>query len=165
MLCSVRRTYLVLLVNQASTYSCSLLINIHTKTVSLCHSNTSSSNKCLKCPQQQLGKPARRPYHTSSAASTFDADRREWTSVVVWPIDEKSRSVTLMVIIVIIIATTMFMVLSSWPKSLREFTQFIRVCRLSAGWPPTPDQANRLPPKIGSYHPHPPSPLLLLLSR
>ena len=28
-------------------------------------------------------------------------------------------------IIIIIIATTMFMVLSSWPKSLREFTQFI----------------------------------------
>ena len=42
-------------------------------------------------------------------------------------------------------------------------------CRLSAGWPPTlrPSQSTWAvsPPKIGSYHPHPPSPLLLLLSR
>jgi len=41
-------------------------------------------------------------------------------------------------------------------------------CRLSAGWPPTlsPSQSTGAvsPPKIGSYHPHPPSPLLLLLS-
>ena len=41
-------------------------------------------------------------------------------------------------------------------------------CRLSAGWPPTlrPSQSTWAvnPPKIGSYHPHPPSPLLLLLS-
>jgi len=44
------------------------------KTVSLCHSKTSSSLNCLKCPQQQLSKPARRPHRTSSAASTFDAD-------------------------------------------------------------------------------------------
>ena len=29
------------------------------------------------------------------------------------------------ILIIIIITTTMFMVLSSWPKSLREFTQFI----------------------------------------
>ena len=37
-------------------------------------------------------------------------------------------------------------------------------CRLSAGWPPTlrPSQSTWAlsPPKIGSYHPHPPSPLL-----
>jgi len=50
------RTYIILLVNQASTYSCSLL--------SLCHSKTGSSKKCLKCPQQQLSKPAGRPHHT-----------------------------------------------------------------------------------------------------
>ena len=41
-------------------------------------------------------------------------------------------------------------------------------CSLSAGWPPTlrPSQSTWAvsPPKIGSYHPHPPSPLLLLLS-
>jgi len=41
-------------------------------------------------------------------------------------------------------------------------------CRLSAGWPPTPRPSQSTsavsPPKIGSYHPHPPSPLLLLLS-
>jgi len=41
-------------------------------------------------------------------------------------------------------------------------------CRLSAGWPPTlrPSQSTSAvsPPKIGSYHPYPPSPLLLLLS-
>ena len=42
-------------------------------------------------------------------------------------------------------------------------------CRLSAGWPPTlrPSQSTWAvsPPKIGSYHPHSPSPLLLLLSQ
>ena len=41
-------------------------------------------------------------------------------------------------------------------------------CRLSAGWLPTlrPSQSTWAvsPPKIGSYHPHPPSSLLLLLS-
>ena len=41
-------------------------------------------------------------------------------------------------------------------------------CRLSAGWPPTlrPSQSTWAvsPPKTGSYHPHPPSPLLLLPS-
>jgi len=41
-------------------------------------------------------------------------------------------------------------------------------CRLRAGWPPTlrPSQSTWVVSllKIGSYHPHPPSPLLLLLS-
>jgi len=41
-------------------------------------------------------------------------------------------------------------------------------CRLSAVWPPTlrPSQSTWAvsPPKTGSYRPHPPSPLLLLLS-
>ena len=41
-------------------------------------------------------------------------------------------------------------------------------CRLSAGWPPTlrPSQSTWAvsPPKIDSYCPHPPSPVLLLLS-
>ena len=41
-------------------------------------------------------------------------------------------------------------------------------CRLSARWPPTLRTSQSTwavsPPKIGSYHPHPPSPLLLLLS-
>jgi len=37
------QTYLVLFVNQASTYSCSLLIIIHIITASLFHSKTSSS--------------------------------------------------------------------------------------------------------------------------
>jgi len=32
------------------------------KIVSLCHSNTSCSKNCLKCPQQQLRKPARSPH-------------------------------------------------------------------------------------------------------
>jgi len=36
---------------------------------------------------------------------------------------EKSRII--IIIIIMIITTTMFMVLSSWPKLLREFTQFI----------------------------------------
>ena len=46
----IHRTYLVLLVNQASTYSCSLLIIIILKAVSLCHSKTSFSKKpCFKC--------------------------------------------------------------------------------------------------------------------
>jgi len=61
-----------------------------------------------------------------------------------------------------------FMVLSSWPESLREFTRFTDECRLSAGWPPTlrPSQSTWAvsPLKTDSYHPHPPSPLLLLLS-
>jgi len=35
-------TFLVLLVDQASTYSCSLLIIIHIRTVSLCHSKPCS---------------------------------------------------------------------------------------------------------------------------
>ena len=38
-------------------------------------------------------------------------------------------------------------------------------CRLSAGWQPTPRPSQSTwaenPTKIGSYHPHPPSPLLL----
>ena len=41
-------------------------------------------------------------------------------------------------------------------------------CRLSTGWPPTPRPSQSTwaesPPKTGSYRPHPPSPLLLLLS-
>jgi len=41
-------------------------------------------------------------------------------------------------------------------------------CRSSAGWQPTlrPNQLTWAvsPPKVGSYHPHPPLPLLLLLS-
>ena len=41
-------------------------------------------------------------------------------------------------------------------------------CRLSAVWPPAlrPSQSTCAvsPPEIGSCHPHPPSPLLLLLS-
>ena len=36
--------------------------------MSLCHSKTRSSKKCSKCPQQHLGKPARRPHRTSSVA-------------------------------------------------------------------------------------------------
>ena len=71
--------YLVLLVNQTLTYSCSLLISIHVKTMLLCHSKTSSSKKCLKFPQpqQQLSMPATRwPHRISSVASTFDAVRR-----------------------------------------------------------------------------------------
>jgi len=40
--------------------------------------------------------------------------------------------------------------------------------RLSAGWLPTPNPSQLTwavsPPKIGCYHPHPPPPLLLLLS-
>ena len=60
------------------------------------------------------------------------------------------------------------MVLSSWPESLREFTGFTDECRLSAGWPPTlrPSQSTWAVSllKTDSYHPHPPSPLLLLLS-
>jgi len=43
--------------------------------VSLCRSKTSSSDKCLECPQQQPSKLAWRPHRTSSVASTFDADR------------------------------------------------------------------------------------------
>ena len=35
--------------------------------------------KCLKCPEHHLSKPARKPYPSSSVASTFDADRRGWT--------------------------------------------------------------------------------------
>ena len=70
--------------------------------------------------------------------------------------------------LIIIITTTMFTVLSSWPKSLREFTRFIWWMQTECGWPPTlrPSQSTWAvsPPKIGSYHPHPPSPLLLLLS-
>ena len=45
-----------------------------------------------KCPHQQLRKPARSPQRTSSVASTFDAERQERTSVIVWPTAEKSRS-------------------------------------------------------------------------
>jgi len=73
-------------------------------------------------------------------------------------------------LIIIIIAMTMFMALSPWhdqshcESSLGSSDE----CRLSAGWPPTlrPSQSTWAvsPPKIGSYHPHPPSPLLLLLS-
>ena len=69
--CFIHRTYLVLLVNQASTYSCSLLIIIHSlhvlKAVSLCHSKQ-ALQKCSKCPQQQLSKLARRPHRASSVA-------------------------------------------------------------------------------------------------
>ena len=36
---------------------------------------------------------ARRPHLTSSIASTFDADNRYLASVMVWPTEEKSRSV------------------------------------------------------------------------
>jgi len=49
-------------------------------------------------------------------------------------------------------------------RSLGAFDE----CRLSAGWPPTlrPSQLTWAvsPPKTGSYYPHPPSPLLSLLS-
>jgi len=58
--------------------------------MSLCQSETRSSNKCSKCPQQQLSKPARRPHRTSSVALTFDADRRDRTSVMVSPTESRS---------------------------------------------------------------------------
>jgi len=51
---------LLLLVNQAY-FLMFLNVITHIKTVS-CHSNTSCSKKCLKCPQQQLRKPARNPF-------------------------------------------------------------------------------------------------------
>jgi len=40
----------------------------------------------------QSNSPARRPHLTSSIASTFDADKRDLASVMVWPTAEKSRS-------------------------------------------------------------------------
>ena len=63
----------------------------------------------------------------------------------------------------------MFLLLSSWPKSHCEsLPSSFDECRLSAGWPPTlrPSQSTWAvnPPKIGSYRPHPQSPLLLLVS-
>jgi len=81
-----------------------------------------------------------------------------------------TRVSTKTIIIIIIITTTMFTVLSSWPKSLREFTRgSFDKCRLSAGWPPTPRPSQSTwavrPPKIGYYRPYPTSPLLLLLSQ
>ena len=63
----------------------------------------------------------------------------------------------------------MFMVLSSWPWSLREFTRFIWwECRLSAGWPPAPTLRPSQPtwtvspPINGCYRPHPPSPFVII---
>ena len=77
--------------------------------------------------------------------------------------------VIIVIVIIIIIATTMFMVLSSCPKSRQSTPGSFDECRLSAGWPPTlrPSQSTWAvsQPQTGSYHPHPPSPLLLLLSR
>jgi len=74
----------------------------------------------------------------------------------------------IIIIIIIIIAMTMFMVLSSWQSHCESSPGSFDECRLSAGWPPTlrPSQSTWAvsPSKIGSYHPHPPSPLLLLLS-
>ena len=70
--------------------------------------------------------------------------------------------------IIIIIAMTMFMVLSSYQSHCESSPGSSDECRLSAGWPSTltPSQSTWAvsPPKIGSYRPHPPSPLLLLLS-
>ena len=94
------------------------------------------------------------------------------TSVAVCPISAmhaisiwKSYSSSVLIVITIIITTTVFMVLSSCPKSSPGSSD---ESRLNAGWPPTlrPSLSTWavIPPKIGSYHPHPPSPLLLLLS-
>jgi len=51
---------------------------------------------------------------------------------------------------------------------MTKVTARVHPVHLSAGWPPTlrPSQSTWAvsPPKIGSYHPHPPLPLLLLLS-
>ena len=60
------------------------------------------------------------------------------------------------------------MVLSPWPKYCESSPGSHDECRLSAGWLPTlrPSQSTwaMSPPTIGSYHPHPHSPLVLLLS-
>ena len=59
------------------------------------------------------------------------------------------------------------MVLSSWQGHCKSLPDSFDECRLSARWPPTlkPSQTTWLvSPLVGCYHPHPPSPLLVLLS-
>ena len=62
----------------------------------------------------------------------------------------------------------MFMVLSSWPWSLREFTWFIwwmqTDCRVAANPQTKPSQPTWVvsPPINGCYHPHPSSPFVII---
>jgi len=69
---------------------------------------------------------------------------------------------------IIIITTTMFMVYHHDQRHSDSSPGSSDECRLSDEWPPTlrPSQSTWVvsPPKIGSYHPYPPSLLLLLLS-
>jgi len=59
------------------------------------------------------------------------------------------------------------MVLSSWRGHCKSSPDSFDEYRLSARWPPTlrPSQLTwAVSPPVGCYHPHPPSPLLVLLS-
>ena len=60
--------------------------------------------------------------------------------------------------------STIFMVLSSWLKPLREFIAgSFDKSKLDTGWPPS-IRSNKLtcPPIIGSYRPYPPSPFIII---
>ena len=109
-------------------------------------------------------------YQSQQSSNAFLSLRQNWTfgiarsidilgvlfphqatlALVVWNLASKVDSTPHHQIIIIIIAMTMFMVLSSWPKSLREFTRFIwwmqSSCRLSPGGRQPSDQASRLRP-------------------
>jgi len=61
----------------------------------------------------------------------------------------------------IIMMITLFMVLSSWPKSLREFTRFIWWMQTERRMAANPQTK---PIHLGCYRPHPLSPLFPLLS-
>ena len=58
------------------------------------------------------------PHRSRRAACVVDHSVGHWS-------DLQIRRQIIIIIIIIIIAMAMFMLLSSWPKSLREFTRFI----------------------------------------
>ena len=84
-----------------------------------------------------------------------------------WWMSEHDRGVYLIIINNNNNSTTMFMVLSSWPCHCKSSPGSFDECRLSAGWPPTlrpsqPTWALSPPIKYGFYHPHPPSPFVII---
>ena len=85
--------------------------------------------------------------------------------VTQWLTHRHTQLFTSYTIIIIIITTTMFMVLSSWHSHCESSPSSFDECRLSAGWPPTlrPNQPIwAVSPPIGCYHPQTPSPFIII---
>ena len=80
------------------------------------------------------------------------SNRPHLTGTAMWPNNNNS------------IPMRVFMVLSSWRGHCESSPGSFDECRLSARWPPTLKRQRTWPvsPPVGCYHPHPPSPFIII---